>query len=267
MAKSKSTPLSRVTVGDVFLMPLEDGRLGACRILRTNAEEDSVLVAATNWVGTEPPDLSEPQLRTILLKSHHAWKGAPCAHWVIQNAVPETFTHLGSILPTSEEEKLTGQFSTSWNYFPEQVFLQWRWDNEREQVLAEEEAEREQQRAEQEAQYRAYKPLPRVTLEELRRLPMPEWSGYYDPAGGRRGRRILRDTLDELIELGLEGPVPEKLDVIRQCIERLNILDDEDEDFDIDTMERERLCNWVDDVASLVALDDFGTILTDTRDW
>src|SRR3712207_7899305 len=65
---------------------------------------------------------------TTLFRS---WRNEPCRGWVT-DPVPATFTYLGTIIPTEEDAALApGAGSVGWQYFPLQVFLQWRWDQDR----------------------------------------------------------------------------------------------------------------------------------------
>lgn len=263
--KSREIPLSEVRPGDVFLMPLEDGRFGACRVLQRKEDSSGVLVAASPWIGTAEPDLAEPQLQTTLRPTHHACTGAPAMLWV-GDPVPETFRLLGSLPPTSEELDLEIHVFGSWGYCSIQVLMQWRWDHEREIVLAEEEAERRKQQDSREAHRRAYKPLPARTLEEFRRhTHFAGWNGYVAAVQVRASRRIIRDAIDALIELGPEGPAPAKIDVFRLAIERFNAL--QAEEHFIMTIEREHICGLLNDLAGLVDLDDYSNALTSARDW
>jgi hypothetical protein len=263
--KSAEIPLTQVRAGDAFLAPLEDGHLCVCRVLRTEPDHSQVLVAASPWVGTQPPDLGDPRLREILCTTHHSWQGDPCVSWVT-SPVPATFTRLGEIAP-AEVEAASGSMSwAGWGSFPLQVFAQWRWDHERDKVLAEDaEAERAAVAAREEER-RAYRPLPAQTLEDMRRrAPFAGWAGYVDPPALRGARRIIRETIDALIELGPDAPEPARIDEIRHCVDRFNLLD-EDQQF-IDTIEREDISELLDELAGLVGLDDYDDALTGTRDW
>jgi hypothetical protein len=158
-----------------------------------------------------------------------------------------------------------------WEHLPLQVFLQWRWDHERDQVLAEDEAKQQANQAAREAnretERRAYKPLPAQTLEELRQqTPFPNWSEFVEPAPLRASRRIIRELIDALIELGPNAPEPARLDEIRRCVKRFNALDVENDLF-IATIEREDICGLLDDVAALVGLDDYDESLAGDREW
>jgi hypothetical protein len=258
-------PLKKVRAGDAFLAPLEDGRLCVCRVLRVEPDGD-VLVGASAWIGTEPPDPADPQLRKLLRLTHHAWGGQVGRSWVIDDPVPANFTRFGVIPPTAKEAALPCASYGGWGSFPREVLRQWRWDHEREQVLAEDEAE---QRAEQEAYERgrrAYKPLPAGTLEDLRReTPFAGWSEYTDPIALRESRRIIRETIDALIALGPDAPEPACLDEIDHCVERFNFLD-EDDQF-IDSFERDDICGLLERIGAFVGLDDYGERPFGARDW
>jgi hypothetical protein len=263
--KPTPIPLSEVRAGDAFLAPLADGRLSVCRVLQVAPDHSAVLVAASPWIGTHPPNLVDPRLREILRPSHHSHQGGPYLLWVA-DAVPATFARLGAIPPTDEEAVLSCASYSGWESFPLQVFLQWRWDHEREQVLAEDEAKRTAEKRGREEQRRAYKPLPTQTLEDLRRqTPFPSWTGYVELAVLRAARRIIRDTIDALIERGPEAPEPLRIDEMHHCIERFNALDAE-EGF-IATIEREDICGLLDELAGLIDLDDYDDCLTSRRDW
>jgi hypothetical protein len=264
--KPRPIPLGDVRVGDAFLAPLQDGRLSVCRVLQVAPTHDSVLVAASPWIGTQPPNLADPHLRKLLRPTHHSHDGSPCLLWVSQ-PVPAIFTRLGVIPPTAREVGLTCAAFSGWEYFPVQVFLQWRWDHERDKVLAEDEAKRRAEEAAREEQRRGYKPLPPQTLEEMRaQTPFPHWAGYVAPTALRGARRIIRETIDALIRLGPEAPAPALLDEINKCVERFNLLND-DEDLFIETMEREDIGEVLDGLAAVLGLDDYGEHLMGGREW
>jgi hypothetical protein len=260
--KPAPIPLAEVKVGDAFLAPLEDGRLCVCRVLRAKRDHSEVLVAASPWVGTQPPDLADPVLRDLLRTTHHSWGDEPYVCWV-DDPVPATFTRLGKIAPTEAQAAMEGGGWTGWGSFPQQVFLQWRWDHERDKVLAEDAQEQQAAEAAREEERQAYKPLPARTLEEMRGQPaFPGWAGYVEPAFLREARRIIRETIDALIALGPDASEPARIDEIRHCIERFNALDE-----DIDTIEREDICELIGEIADLIDLDDYEEALTGARDW
>ena len=253
--------LKKVKVGEVFAMPLPDGRYGACRVLQTRDDPPGVLVAASPWVGAALPDLAEPLLRTILNKTHHAWQGQPCADWVSE-PVPVEFVRVGTLAP-ARKEAAPAAGSAGWESFSYQVHAQWRWDHERDAVLAEDEAERQQQQAAHESSRRAYRALPAQTLDELRKRPFKGWESFVEPDELSASRRAVRKTIDALLALGPDAAAPLKMNLLHGLIEQFNEIDDGW----ICTIECEDICEVAYDIAELVGLERYGEALTGRRDW
>ncbi|MGA2233809.1 MAG: hypothetical protein ABSH22_23120, partial [Tepidisphaeraceae bacterium] len=103
-----------------------------------------VLAAVSEWIGDAVPKADNPALRPILYLSHHGfrWENPPCILWVF-GPIPRDFTSIGNIAPTSAEEKVVNDSPVGfahWTYLTFQPLHQWRWDNDREAVLAEDAA-------------------------------------------------------------------------------------------------------------------------------
>ncbi len=117
--------------GAVFLCQLEDGRFGACRVLRRGEmgddpyyEETMLLVAASPWIGTEPPDLNNPELREILRSNHHSNKGDMELGW-LSKPPPKSFKYLGMLPPSKKEGGLGPPvFLRDWTVLPELILIQ-----------------------------------------------------------------------------------------------------------------------------------------------
>jgi len=264
MAKSRKPArlsLKKVNVGDVFAIPLPDGRYGACRVLRVRDDPPGVLVAASPWVGAAPPDVGEPLLRTILNQTHHSWDGRPCVGWV-DEPVPAEFLRVGTLAP-AKKEGARHEDAADWASFAYQVHAQWRWDHERDRVLAEEEAERQRQQAAQESYRRAYKPLPARSFEEIRKRPFKGWETFVDSDALRASRAAVRETINTLLALGPDAAAPLKMNLLHGLIEQFNAIDDGW----ISTIEREDICELVYELADLVGLEDYEEALTSRRDW
>jgi hypothetical protein len=95
--------------GDAFLMTLEDGRFGVCRVIRwPNSEEEKrgfgihVLAASSPWIGKQATDSNDPRLREILVLNLHAHKNGRTVLWV-SDQVPDFFRYLGVIEPKASE--------------------------------------------------------------------------------------------------------------------------------------------------------------------
>ena len=239
--------------GDAFLMPLPDGRLGICRVIRRSTAEEQkrqglphVLVTASSWIGSEAPNIEEPSLREVLILTHYAHKGLPEYIWV-SDPLPESYVLLGCIEPTNPEEEMECLASSGWEWLPYQVYQQWRWDHEREQVRIEE-TERKDAEDLLRAQARPHE-FAAVTLEKLRRKRrFGSWKGFVAVEITASCRQVFRETIESLIAL---GPEPEKrsaLKILHRCIHRLNELDLQRHHF-ITTIEREDLCDEFDAIA------------------
>jgi hypothetical protein len=263
--KPQPIPLSQVEPGDLFALPLEDGRWGACRVLRKSTDPLQVVVQTSAWIGDAPPaDLNDPRLVTPLLLTHHAWGGVADLHWV-SDPVPADAVRLGRLPVTAEEAAAECNSWSGWASCQIQPLLQWRWDHEREAVLAEDELERlRREAATQEARF-GYQPAVLPSLQEMRRrTPFPNWSGLPSPANIRRSRRIVRELIDDLIALEGSGDEVAMLDAFRRAVERFNAAEESDDPF-IETVEREDICEVLDDIADAAGLSDYDVCAW--RDW
>jgi hypothetical protein len=272
MAKKRTRRLPNP--GEAFAMPLADGRFGVCRVLRSGPTEDPdalgagcVLVGATAWIGTAPPDPADPQLRSLLVLKHHGWGRHLQILWCGEPP-PATFRRLGVIEPSREEQQLECNSFAYWDNFPLQVLLQWRWDHDREALLAEEETERQQEElARQEAASRPDPRLLALSWESLRNEKLfAGWQGYVQLGQLRGSRKIMRQAIDALEALGPEPPEWAVLDVLRRTVEHFNALDEETDHF-IDTIEREDICERLYDLVHLTGLEGLDEVADCWRDW
>jgi hypothetical protein len=187
---------------------------------------------------------NDPALRPILCPNHHAWKGRPNILWV-SDQVPAEFVPIGTILPTQEEQNVPhlGVGFGRWRGLTVQPLLQWRWDNDREAVLAEDAAKaKKNTEGRQRANDERKEYLGRVTLEELReRLFFPRWKAYPSAPAITASRKIMVDTVDRLLRLGKDASQEDKISILRECILSFNELDAQMHHF-IETVERENIC-------------------------
>ena len=231
MAKKKRT--TRPKAGDAFAFPLEDGRYSVCRVLGMQSDGPGLLVAASNWIGDDVPAADDPALRPILELDHHLHYGRPLLLWVSER-LPREFIHIGTIKPSDEEKQLTCSSHGDWDSITCQPLIQWRWDHDREQLLADEllEDERETQ-LEITAQQRRQEYLKHVTLEELtQERSFENWQGHFEPVAIRKARKIMRDTARRLLKLGKDASEQDRVSALRGCIESFNKLDAEFEFID-----------------------------------
>ena len=260
--------------GAAFAMPLPDGRFGVCRVLRNATADEakewgagSVLVAGSVWIGDTVPEATDPALRPILRLTHHAWKGGEEVLWV-SDPLPEDFLPLGVIEPTADERERECCMMGGWASPRIQAFAQWRWDHEREAVLAEDAArdvaalEAQRQHAEEQEAH-----LASLTLEQLQgHVFFPHWKTYPSKKATRKSRQIMEETVQALLVLGSEATEQARLAVLQVCIERFNTLDEE-LGFFIETSEREDICEEFEALVHACGLGAYQDLADEWRDW
>jgi hypothetical protein len=263
--KPRPIPLTQVEPGSVFALPLDDGRWGAFRILRKMINPLEVVVQTSAWIGDAPPsDLSDPLLRAPLILTHHFYSLATDLYRTEQ-PVPADAVLLGRLPLTRPESTIECNTWASWDSSRSQPVLQWRWDHDREAVLAEDERERQQREAAQQETRFGYQPLSPLSLREMReRKQFTGWSNFVSPENIRRSRQIVRYLIDDLIALEDNGDESTRLDAFRRAVERFNDADERDEPF-IMTDEREDICDVLFNIAEAVGLHDYD--VASSRDW
>lgn len=256
--------------GDAYLLPLADGRFGLCRVLRTQDAglgiKRGALVELSAWIGAEAPALDDLALREPLLETHHSHAGSPARIWET-DPPPPSLQLLGSIEVREAEggvECLTFGF---WEDLGESRLTQWRWDHERESLLAEEAAAEAAERAREAAEEAAASGRRPPTLANLRRRkPFKSWQGQLPAAAVDASRAVIKDCLAALKALG-KSPAPEEAwAVIRSGVERFNQLDGEL--LSIETAEREEIAEWFGLIAAACGLAALGEDVTEPwREW
>jgi hypothetical protein len=273
MAK-KRKPVVLPEPGAAFAFQLDDGRYGACRVLRTtNAKETKeygepcVLVAASSWVGDELPDPANPALRKILKLTHHSWKNQLEILWV-SDLLPQDFQPIGIIPPSKAETKQECHSYGGWESLRLQPLLQWRWDHEREKVLAEDEEEEKERLRQIEAKNREHKKyLASLTLEGLSQHRFfKTWDEFPSKEAIRRSRLIMRRTQKRLLKIGKQAPKANRMAILKECIEAFNALDEELDTF-IYTIEREDIREEFYLLANACGLGKYTELADEWREW
>jgi hypothetical protein len=242
-------------------------------VLRENTEEERkghgapyILVAASPWIGSETPDLCDPQLRKIQKLNHHSWKNGPNMCWVSMPP-PDGYRLIGSIKPSLADKRRQYSGSGGWA-FAYQVLTEWRWVHDREAVLREDAENAERQARE----YQEFERLRReargaLTLEGMRnKRRFSDWKGYTPDKAIAACRVIFRETVDGLLALGKTPTEPELLPILQSCIERLNQLD-EDNDHFIETTICEDLCEEFYEIVHACGMSDHKDLADRWRDW
>jgi hypothetical protein len=266
--------------GTVYLMPLADGRrFGVCRVARhSTAEEEGhpsephMIVVASPALFDAPPSMDDPRVKETLVLTHHGYAerragraGPAVSALNLAVAAPGEFKVLGRVEPTVDDVALTCNLWGGWLGLAFQVLTQWRWDHERDAVVAEDKLKEEQELRERTAQLsQRAKPVPLATLRKERLLE--DWQGTVPAALLRKCRAILRSAIDELIALGPRPKRAAAMKVLRACTEALNELDEAEGHF-IETIEREDLCDAIDRLAMSVGIETKESVADRWRDW
>lgn len=268
MGRRKKLPLPEP--GTAYAVPLEDGRIGVCRVLRRNNIREQrndgalkVLVACSPWIGKKIPDLNHPELRSILIKTHHNWKDDKEVFWVSEPA-PLSFIQLGTISPSTLEKRMACYVYGGWESCQYHPVAQWRWDHERAKVLAED--DKEEARKAKEA-LSAEKNHDWLTLEALRSYPFfKHWKDFPARKAIKASRAIMKTAVKELVLLGLRAPAATKKAVLKECIEAFNDLDEELDNF-IETAVREDICDEFELLVHACGLEKNQNMADEWRDW
>lgn len=269
MAKRKKYVLADFPeAGTVFSMPLADGRVGICRVLRkTDKEIPCALVAASDWISNEPPPLNHPSVCKILVKNHHNWKNAREILWVT-SPPPKNFVALGRVDNDPQDTKLECNSYGGWESCAVQVLAQWRWDNEREAVLAEDEVKKTLDSTKRkEAVRKRTEYLAAISfLELLAKDLFPTWDDY-PPTTAKEGCQQIIQSFIHTLDAA-EKPLARNLveSELKKCVETLNQFDSQNKNF-IETIEREDLCEVLEDVVNAAKFPDLIEKIGDWRDW
>jgi hypothetical protein len=270
-AKKSSLPPA---VGETFAMRLADGRYGACRVIREPRPDEShaagyVVVAATAYLGdTPPPSIDHPDLRRLLVLNHHNHNNDVARLWLNDPPPPDTFTRIGMIEPDETERKLSCNSWSGWALLPYEVLRQWRWDHDRDALIADD-AERRRQVEQRQAELARQRrdELSRMTYASFRKRKLFEgWTGYPPKKMIAASRKIMKETASKLEALGKDADRGQARAILRDCIVAFNELDEANDNW-IETVEREDICQHFYELAHLAGFDDEPQLADEWRDW
>jgi len=261
-------------VGAAFAFPLGDGGFSVCRVLLGMSSERStqwrggtdVLVASSSWVGKKVPHVEDPALLPILYLTHHLWDNKPYVLWISEEP-PQDFIPIGNIQPTLEEQAIPCMAVGGWSHLRLQPLAQWRWDNDRPAVLAEDVLKRQKEgetRLKVQQEREAY--LRSVTLQDLRTHQFfANWKDYPPPKAIRASRKMMTDTVEDLMELGANALKEERMAILQRCIESFNRLEAQLQF--IETIERDDICEEFEAIVHACGLGRHKDLADNWRDW
>lgn len=136
--------------------------------------ERMALVATTTWLAKERPSLDSPALRETVINNRFAIRNEPARCW-LDARLSDGVELLGVLPPTAAEASMEcGVFGSGWyDHCAQDVVLQWRWENDREALVAEAEQLRNAPAPPRPAK-REHKPLALRTFWKL--IALLDWS-------------------------------------------------------------------------------------------
>jgi hypothetical protein len=247
--------------GDVFLVPLRKKLMSFLWVVgfagQGNAAQGSfIIVAAAKWVGNSPPTAAEIERREVLVANYEDRADDPLVRMVCE-APPRAFRWLAKVDDPKRGVPKATKYASYVDTFKYVMLEQWRWDHEREKLLADNaatlEAE-ERTRAMEDA--RDAERLARrrtATLAELGRMRglLFEWEGLRTERQQREVEAMLRASARSLAKLR-GGTRERKLALIEKLTNELNAWNDR-RNF-MDTPEREGLAAAIDDIGHAAGL-------------
>jgi hypothetical protein len=260
-----------LTIGDAFAFPTGDRRFGVCRVVVVEggwAGNAKALIATSSWIGAEVPAPSEPLLRRVLRLSHHRYANQPSTLWVLDRP-PADLIPIGTIPPSDEDVALANacQASGRWRSQIIQPLLQWRWDHDRDALLAEDaENEKAEELARANAERNRSESLSATTLDSLKTYRFfPDWKSYPSKRAIKASRELMTNTVQRLVELGPNPSKKDRLQLLQDCIESFNDLDEKSHF--IETIEREDICREFEAIVHACGLGSMTDLADKWRDW
>ena len=253
--------------GTVFVAPTKDGRLSAGRVLCSefHGGAHAVLISGSPWIGDKAPPLDLPDLRSILYCNHHNYDSGPLLIWV-HDLIPPHFIIIGELELSADELATSSNSYSGWEYIPNQVLMQWRWEHDREALVEEdarlfaEKTEASRQRAAVRAEY-----MRTLTLDSLaERVWFTTWEDTDIGLPLDECRSLIAKLVQELRAVPkLTLTIAKRL--LKQSVKEFNRLDAK-QHF-INTIEREGLCEAYDQIMAAAKFPQAANQVELWRDW
>jgi hypothetical protein len=199
--------------------------------------------------------------------NHHNWKEQSEVLWV-STPPPKEFKLLGKIEVLPQDFKQTCNSFSSWDSLSIQVLAQWRWDNEREAVLAEDEKKKAVQAVQRnEEVQKRFEYLATISFSQLLSKDLfPTWVDYPPKQAGEGCKKIIRSFIQALDTAEKPLDLNSVADELKKCVEELNQFDSKNKNF-IETVEREDLCEVLEDVLNAAKFPDLIEKIEEWKDW
>jgi hypothetical protein len=270
----RTTPLSEFALR-------ETGRYAALKVL--GSDKRYVVMAVLDSIWSKPPSLDDARACDILCQHRFFHTGNPAvwgvnAAWWNRSDLGD-MTFLGTVLLRAEDVRFA---SGIFGHVPGSSFStmhaanhaaegEWRWANDREALIAEDERVKSQQAAKRAAQEERHRTRLRgLTWEQLlSETPFERWAPsppFPSWAFTRDARAVVHDACRSLRALGSK---PRKSDVrrlLRACVEWFN-KSDEQAGGVIETEEREDICAVLEEMAYVARQNSLVDEIDNWRTW
>ncbi len=255
MAKTKIKSLP--PVGSVIAYLLPNKLYTTFRVLRAKTIDGPkyVLAVCSPFISKERPSGITDEMKRNLYPTFHGLKGKkPSLYWV-SYPLDSTSLVIGSVTPSKEEKLFERASFGHWLNLQHDALTQWRWDHEREKLLADESAEqtaRHERAGRIQAAHDAQ--MKSMTIEKLAKYKFfPGWENYPPTKVTNASRQLLKAHVAQLITLGTAGSKFQKSAIIKSCVEAFNTLNSQHDDF-VDTDIREDIIDEISKIASASGL-------------
>ncbi|UZW55748.1 hypothetical protein NUH86_02795 [Sphingobium sp. JS3065] len=286
-----STPPISIEAGQVYsfktrpyteFSPSATGRFAAIKILGIN--DNYVAVAVLDGIWFEPPTFPEVRTTSIINEHRFAHMGRPAVFGVVRERWKpvsdlDEFKFVGT-QPVSRVERsffdaivrhAPGSRTSTLFAANHAAEGEWRWSNDREDVVIEVEkknAKNEAERAAKEERYHTR--LSKLTWEQLQsETPFERWSSsppFPPEEFTNAARSVIRNACDALKEL---GPKPRRTDVravLKNVVIWFNEADEKAGGV-IETEEREDICAMLEEMAHVARQKVLVEEIDEWREW
>lgn len=266
---TRKKPQEPIEVGSVFAFQLPNKLFTACRVLRKKKMdgEQFVLAVCSPFISKDRPVVITEEMNRILRPNYHGIREEPAMYW-ISEPIRKEFVLLGTTAPSLEEKRFDTDSYGGWLNFQFDALTQWRWDHEREKLLQDEAEEERAMSDKQDAVQAAHEAeLKSMTLEKLAKYRFfPDWDDYPSAKVINAARRLMKETVAQLADLGKPASKSKKMASIKSCVESFNALNTKYDEF-IDTDIREDILVEIDRLTRASGLGEMTEQLDAWRDW
>lgn len=214
------------SLGDVLLIPLDQSKFGACRVLWVEFDSgdwrDAVL-GLCDWIGTTIPVPLEPALRPLLTRMDSPPWGSELV-FKPTRPPPRQILRIGTVLPSFLERELgrAKLVPSPWSVVPEAITAWWQEAHSSDLKLGRLDAKSHKVELTSDED-----PKNIPDLQSFKTLKLfSSWDGQYKPRFVQAARKLIRETAAKLKKSVSTASNPEIRKELRHLLQGFNRLDD-----------------------------------------